>query len=403
MKVRQFFDLTYCSNIHPGENWEEHFAHLKKTVLPLKEVLAPKQKFGLGLRIGNQASKDLLDKTLLENFKDWLKQRNLYVFTLNGFPYGAFHVQMVKEKVHQPDWTTTERVSYTKRLFSLLKALIPAGEEGSISTSPIGYKPGFNSKDEQVDAFKKGAHHLTEIIIFLRELENEGFNFHLDLEPEPDGLLENSTDVINFFNNYLIPIALEKFNGSDNECFTPEDVCKYIRVCYDVCHFSVVFEEQVLAIKRLTEAGIKIGKIQLSSALKVLVDERLSPEKAISDLKKFNEPVYLHQVAAKKSNGEITRYADLQHLLEDPIPDGIQELRSHFHVPVFLEEYEGLSSTQNEIVTVINNLMKGGWCKHLEVETYTWDVLPKALQMNVTDSIERELKWVISTIEDSFK
>ena len=141
MLINDLFHLSYCTNIHPAETWEATFQSLQKYLLPIQSKLAPNKKLGIGLRLSNQASIELNQRNHLEAFKQWLNNHNLYVFTMNGFPYGAFHQQRVKDQVHQPDWSTKERFEYTKRLIDQLAYLLPEGMEGGISTSPISYKP----------------------------------------------------------------------------------------------------------------------------------------------------------------------------------------------------------------------------------------------------------------------
>src|SRR4051794_9931301 len=122
--------LTYCTNIHAGENWHEHFDALKKNFPSIKERISPFQPMGIGLRLSNEASIELVNEENLSDFKIWLHEQNAYVFTMNGFPYGGFHNTRVKDNVHKPDWTTNERVAYTLRLFEILKELLPEGMDG---------------------------------------------------------------------------------------------------------------------------------------------------------------------------------------------------------------------------------------------------------------------------------
>jgi len=117
--------LTYCTNIHPGESWTETFHNLKKYIPGIKQEVSPDSPFGIGLRLSDKASRSLLEEANLQDFKKWLEENHCYVFTLNGFPFGSFHLQTVKDRVHQPDWTTKERLDYTFRLFKILAALLP--------------------------------------------------------------------------------------------------------------------------------------------------------------------------------------------------------------------------------------------------------------------------------------
>jgi hypothetical protein len=105
-----FGHLTYCTNIHSGETWTDHFGQIKQYIPGIKKTISPNHSFGIGLRLSNTASLELQHKKSLNNFKQWLKQEDCYVLTMNGFPYGSFHNTKVKDQVHVPDWTTSERV-----------------------------------------------------------------------------------------------------------------------------------------------------------------------------------------------------------------------------------------------------------------------------------------------------
>ncbi|NAS12095.1 metabolite traffic protein EboE [Poritiphilus flavus] len=393
MHLNQKFHLTYCTNIHPGQDWNTTLHGLKTYVPGIKAQLSKDQPFGLGLRLSNRASEELGTGQELLEFKKWLDDEGIYVFTMNGFPYGNFHNEVVKEQVHSPDWTTTERLTYTKRLFDQLAVLLPEGINGGISTSPISYKYWYPGEGQKKDAFTKGAKNLVELIINLYKLEqNTGKYMHLDIEPEPDGLLENSDEVVAFFQDYLLPIALEELKGplGLNEQESREMTLKYINVCYDVCHFSLAYEDAAETFKRFEEEGIKIGKIQVSAALKILF-EGFERDAIWESLSQFNEPVYLHQVTEKQPDGVHT-YSDLPEVLYSS--KAFTELRAHFHVPIFLEKFPPLYSTQDQILDVIAYLSENPVSEHLEVETYTWDVLPAELKKDISTSIVREIHWL---------
>ncbi|MEM9143221.1 MAG: metabolite traffic protein EboE [Bacteroidota bacterium] len=394
MDIKGAYHLTYCTNIHPGQDWETTFDSLKQYVPKIKEKVAPDTAFGLGLRLSNAASEELDQGARFQEFKDWLDDNGVYVFTMNGFPYGNFHNERVKEEVHRPDWTTRERVVYTQRLFKQLAQLLPAGMSGGISTSPISYKHWHSSPQLVEAAFQKGAEHLTEIVLQLYRLEHEtGKYLHLDIEPEPDGLLENTQEVLDFFEMYLIPKAAAILQDTlARDTSEMERLIKrYITVCYDVCHFSLAYEEPEDSFKRFSEVGIRVGKIQVSAALKIKYDAE-AQEDIWKYLAHFNEPTYLHQVTEKKDDKVIT-YNDLPTVLERKAP--FTELRAHFHVPIFLERFDTLFSTQDHILKVMDYLKKNpAISEHLEIETYTWEVLPLDLKRNLGESIIREIHWL---------
>src|SRR5690606_2033482 len=124
-----------------------------------------------------------------------------YVFTMNGFPFGAFHDTRVKEDVHTPDWTTAERLRYTKRLFDILAQLLPEGIDGGISTSPLGYRYLYNHEETVWRAMRNRATaHMIEVAAYLHQIrEEQGKELHLDIEPEPDGVLETGPEFIEWF------------------------------------------------------------------------------------------------------------------------------------------------------------------------------------------------------------
>ncbi|WP_416445900.1 metabolite traffic protein EboE [Leeuwenhoekiella sp. A16] len=392
MLVNNKFHLTYCTNVHPGENWDLTFKSLKEYVPGIKNSLT-EDKFGLGLRLSNKASEELGTGDVLNGFKKWLDDNDIYVFTMNGFPYGNFHNERVKDLVHAPDWTTDERVIYTKRLADQLAILLPNDLDGGISTSPISYRHWHKTEDATNNAFEKGAENLSQLIVHLHELEERtGKYIHLDIEPEPDGMLENSDEFLQFFSDYLLPIAIDHLKqelGSDSRK-AKELIYRYITICYDVCHFSLAYEEPKETLQKLAENGVKVGKIQVSSALKILFNKG-DNEEIWETLAQFNEPVYLHQVT-QLIDGNVKTFNDLPDILAKKAD--FEELRAHFHVPLFLEKYGALYSTQDHILKVIAYLKDHAVTNHLEVETYTWDVLPAELKTDLGESITRELGWL---------
>ncbi len=385
--------LCYCSNIHPGESWVETFNNLKLHTTKVKKKVTH-AAFGIGLRLSNQATIELLAKQHLDEFKNWLKSQNMYVFTMNGFPYGAFHNKPVKDQVHHPDWTTNERLDYTLRLIRILTELLPENIEGGISTSPISYKHWYSGaiKNNKVD---EACEHLIKIAYELIKIkQTTGKTIHIDIEPEPDGILESSKDCINFFNKKLIPVGKNILSKQLNiKTKTAEKKIKdHIQICFDVCHFAIGYEEPETALKNLINAGINIGKIQISSALSSGELTLLNRNSIKQQLKQFNEPIYLHQAVVRKTNGTLSHFKDLG-LALDKLDNSWSEIRTHYHVPIFTNHFEELESTQLEIKKTIKACKKLNVSNHFEVETYTWSILPKHLQQNIVTSIAREIEW----------
>ncbi|MEL7039193.1 MAG: metabolite traffic protein EboE [Cyanobacteria bacterium J06592_8] len=388
--------LTYCTNVHPGETWLEVFENLKQYIPALKSRLQV-ENFGIGLRLSHQAAQQL-NVEELNQFKAWLDEQDLYVFTLNGFPYGGFHNQVVKDKVYAPDWTTPERTNYTKHLANLLAELLPEGIQGSISTLPLSYKPWFQNVSEMNEVLKQSTLNLVEVVVELVSLHQKtGKLIHIDLEPEPNGLIENAAEVLDFFENWLLPKGGKELAKQLNISVSAAEILlrEHIQVCYDTCHFSVVYDEPKKVFQQFQQAGIFIGKIQISAAIKnQLPQDKSEREKLGKYLLGFAESTYLHQVVADHGDGQFQSYQDLPDALQDLTETTAQEWRTHFHIPIFNQSYGLLQSTQDDILKVFD-LLQTNPCPHLEIETYTFQVLPEQLKTDLLSSIQREYEWVL--------
>lgn len=413
--------LSYCTNIHAGDAWDDVFPELRRQLPLVRSTLARSGPMGLGLRLSNNSLESLRQPEKLEVFRQWLAEQDHYVFTLNGFPYGAFHGQRVKEDVYKPDWTEESRLIYTCQLATLLCELNPPEHYGSISTLPGTYKDWMMPGTEE-----RISHNLVQAVAHCVKLaETTGVTIALALEPEPCCMLETVAETVLFFRNHLFcNRALDELmslTGLDRNA-ADAAMHRHIGVCYDVCHSAVEFENPAHAIARLQSAGIDIVKIQLSSALEILQVN----EASLRHLARFDEPVYLHQVVERRGN-QLTRYTDLRtaiaasrHRMDarstldpalqmainsslppaattslKPISEADTQWRVHFHVPVFVDRTEHFSTTQSSLSHVLQLQKLSGFCRHLEVETYTWDVLPEDYrQQPVSQAIARELNWV---------
>lgn len=395
--------LTYCTNIHPGEEWSQVFANLKQYIPPLKARLAPEQPFGIGLRLADVATRELLQGNTLADFKSWLSEQDLYVFTLNGFPYGGFHRQIVKDQVYAPDWSLKERLDYTLRLINILAELLPSSMEGSISTLPLSYKPWFKGNQLfQTSIINSATLHIAQVVAeMVRIRTNTGKILHINLEPEPDGLIENAAEVIDYFQTHLLPTGgayLAKHLEISQEAAVAF-LLDHVQICYDTCHFAVEYENPASVLQQFQAAGIKIGKIQISAALQVNIPTDIKQRhQLIERLRPFAESTYLHQVIASEPNVRLRHYPDLEAALPHLENSTASQWRIHFHVPIFIRDYQLFQSTQEDIVNVLNLLKTNNFCNHLEIETYTWEVLPQQMKLDLPASIEREYEWVLSLL-----
>jgi sugar phosphate isomerase/epimerase len=395
-------DLTYCTNIHSGESWQEVRANIASHCLSLKSSISHQAAFGIGLRLSAAAAEELLQGSELQNFKAFLDERGLYVALINGFPYGSFNCGVVKSKVFAPDWREDSRVRYTLNLIRILANLLPAGIDGGISTMPLSYKPWISGDESESKPWQQITANLTHIAEVLVRLQREtGKIIHLDIEPEPDGLVENTAELIRFFNGPLTHVGVPLLAGLVGISKKESKQCLFdhIRVCFDTCHISVEYEDPIDSFQKLADHGIGIGRIQVSSALHVRLGKAAEiREQLLVQLKPFAESVYLHQVIEQDIDFTLHHYPDLSDALASPPRPTSTEWRIHYHVPIFMGQYGSLSSNQQTNREVLSAVANSGITSHLEIETYTWDVLPSPLKIDLLPSIEREYRWVLNEI-----
>ncbi|MGC6426407.1 MAG: metabolite traffic protein EboE [Akkermansiaceae bacterium] len=383
MKITEHQHLAYCTNIHPAESWEETWAVLKTDVLTVRDRISPHESFAIGLRLSARAAEELIgdNGTNLRLFKAWLIEENCYVFTINGFPYGAFHDTRVKEKVYQPDWTTEDRLTYTNNLFVIIAELCPEDSGGSVSTLPGSFKE-FGADENLIFSKLYACARLIETLAL-----ESGKDLHLGLEPEPLGHFENTEETLAFFGRF--------FDWCTDQSLDVELLKRRVGINYDTCHFALEFDDCASSLQALQGAGLRISKIHLSNALSF--DPRSLA--ALEAIEPFDEPTYLHQVILKHPNGSLTRHKDLPDFFssEMPVSNAPTEGRIHFHIPLYSEPLEPLGSTLDHAEAALAFLKQAPQtCPHLEIETYTWGVLPDHLQKPLTDQIAAEFEWVLA-------
>jgi sugar phosphate isomerase/epimerase len=367
--------LGYCTNIHAGESWDEVHDVVRTKVSAVKARVSPDAPLGVGLRLSARAAETLEAPAELARFQETLAARGLYVFSINGFPYGAFHGTRVKENVYRPDWAEPMRAEYTIRLARILAALLPDSvRAGSVSTVPLGFRAEGVAGARgaaMADALRRVARELAALA------DQTGKRVVVALEPEPACALETTPGAVRFFEEQLFAGAAGR-----EAC-----VRAHVGVCLDACHAAVEFEDAKEAVAELEGAGIAIAKLQLTSAI-----EARGPE-ARARLGRFAEDTYLHQCVVRHADGSLSRHLDLPEALGQAFRED-DVLRTHFHVPIFLERLGVLNGTQGFLRDLLALVRARAVSEHLEVETYTWDVLPaEHRQPSVIDDVARELTW----------
>lgn len=356
--------ITYCTNIHPAETLEEVRQGLERYARRVKAAVSPEAPFPVGLRLSGQASRELADGDVGLRFGQWLEAAGLVVTTINGFPYGRFHHTPVKEVVYLPDWRDPERAAYSLRLARTLASWLPEGGRGSISTVPVGFRRGFpeSAMPQALAAMRRTLEELAAL------KKATGRTICLAVEAEPGCVVETTPEMVALFDR-LDPDGMYR---------------EHLTVCYDCCHQALQYENPEASLASLDAVGIRVGHVQVSSALHLDGAD-------LSRLSRFVEPVYLHQAVARLKHGGLRRFDDLPEALAADW-DGVESWRVHFHLPVFVASLPECATTQGFLTRILPHFAPG---TPMEVETYTWSVLPGELKTpDVVDSIVREIEWV---------
>lgn len=366
-------------------------ANLERYLPDIRHAMNPDGEFGIGLRLSAAAVAELSAGDAVSEFKSFLADNQLYVFTINGFPYGPFHGTQVKEDVYLPDWQDSERLRYTNQLADVFARFLPAEELGSISTVPGAFSARVTSEDDIWAIAQNMVKHVAHLVELHR---GTGKSIVLALEPEPCCFLETIDQSVAFFRDYLFSSQAQS-QLAELVGVVPSEakalLRKHLTLCLDLCHAAVEFESYDACISDLRAAGINIGKLQISAGLRL---ENVTTD-TIKLLRPFEDNVYLHQVV-ERHNGVLNRFPDLGDAFAALSDDSAQrEWRVHFHVPIFLDELGDFSSTQFFVREALDKHKTDPVSSHLEVETYTWNVLPEQYRSQTMDAaILRELQWV---------
>jgi len=369
--------LAYCTNVHPAEDLDGVLDQLRRFGEPVRAALGT-ERLGMGLWLADTAAATLAaDPGEVDRLRRGLDRRGLEVVTLNGFPYRGFHAATVKQAVYHPDWTQPRRLAYTLNLASVLAELMPDDAvRGSVSTVPLGWRDPWpewaqRAALDQLDRLTEG---------LATVAARTGRPVRAGLEPEPGCVVESSAE------------AVDRLGAIDHE---------WAGLCLDACHLAVGFEDPVTALGRIKGSGLPVVKAQASAALHAEHPADPATRRALAS---FAEQRFLHQTRERAGDG-LRRRDDLPGALEgdpggeDALP-GDGPWRVHFHVPLHAEPQPPLRSTRAELGATLDALFGGPTAvtDHVEVETYTWGVLPSAARptddAGLIDGIAAELAWV---------
>src|SRR5690606_16618579 len=300
--------------------------------------------------------------------KAFLDERDMYLYTVNAFPYGPFKNTVVMENVYEPDWRSDERASYTKQVADILAEVCVPGIEPTIQSPPLGFKPRVTGPDV-VAAYTRQVIGTVAHLVKIRERTDR--IVRLALEPEPACFLETTEEAVDYFTNHLYA----------------DDAVKSLAE-----QTGISRNDAVTALRTLADRGIPVFKLQEAAAVRV---PEVTQEK-VDALRPYTDTVYLTQTVERR-DGELRHFLNLTDAFEawERDPGGQREWRTHFHVPVFLDDLGDFKTTRFAIEDALKFHKENKLSPHLEIETYTWDVLPEHLKTgDIVDYVTRELEWV---------
>lgn len=389
--------LTYSTLVHAGDTWDDIWASARKFLPQVKKNVSPNAEFGVSLRISHATSEVLVaSPEKRAELRKFLDDSGMYLYTVNAFPYGPFKNQIIKEQVYEPDWASERRLQYTMNVATILADIAPGHVNPSIQTPPLGFKPNVTSEAvvaAYAENIRKLATHVNNIHRY------KGRTVTLAIEPEPACFLETTPETVDFFNNYLRTeksyVNLAAKTGATLEN-AQAIMARHVGIVYDICHQAVEYEDITQSLQTLMDEKIGVLKLQEAAAMMIPQVTR----ELVEAVRKYAKTIYLTQTHQRTPDGKITRYLNLEDAIAAWEKKPVEcEWRIHFHVPVFLEDLGPFKSTRYAIAEALAFQKKHRLSDQLEIETYTWDVLPDELKTgDIVEYVTKEIDWVKSQL-----
>jgi hypothetical protein len=344
MNLGRLGHLAYSTLVHPGDTWDEMRASLETYAPAVKERVSADEPYGVSLRLSGASAATLAaDPAERARLRNWLADRDMYVFTVNAFPHGPFKGRTVLEDVYEPDWSTEERVAYTNQVADVLADITPPSVSPSIQTAPLAFRAGAAD-------LPKITNNVLRTVAHLVDLERRtGRRVKLALEPEPFCLLETTEETIDYFRRQVwSPAGIRALCALTGQPASEAAglVRRHLGVVFDIGHQSVEFEDIGASLRSLRDAGVPIFKLQAAAALRV----PSVTEEAVAALDAFTDTIYLSQTTEAR-DGRLTRMLNLTDAIAAwrTDPAGPREWRTHFHVPIFLDDLGPFRTTRSGI------------------------------------------------------
>jgi hypothetical protein len=391
--------VGYSTNVHRSRRLADIYRYLREFTLPIKQRVYGESSAGLELHLNIGTTKDLMEPRAREKFRAFLVEAGLVLFSVNAYPLLDFHARRVKETVYLPSWAERKRARWTSAIARVVADLIPDGLHGSISTLGGCFRPHSHGPA----TFRKlAANYLEALSAFLAVERERGKQLVLAVEPEPETSFETCAEVVAFFEDYLLPLACERWKRKGSRSRIEADLRRVFTVNLDTCHLSVLFEDQEANLRTLAAGGLKLGKVHVTNAVELRRPFR--SRAAYQDLREMDEPRYFHQFCGSDSEGRVIwrgiDLSDLPRRLDPLLHPRVTAIRSHFHVPLYLRRYRRLYTTQDDTARALHAVRRAGECEHLVLETYTWPLLTRDGNRSekLIEGIAKEFRWFLGLL-----
>ena len=369
--------LTYCTNIHPGETWAEVRGNLERHVLAVQAAVAPDRPLRRRApAVGAAAARRSQRRRASASCELPRARTDLYVFTINGFPYGAFHGARVKEQVYAPGLAGRAPARLHATAWRRSSPTLLPADAGSTAASARCRARFGRGAGSPATARRSPSDCCGTSRRWSRSRRDRHDASRSALEPEPWCVLETVADAVAFFGEHLFSrrrrarlAALHRTRAAAERGGAAPPPRRLLR---RLSHGGRVRGSRRRARARLAAAGIAIVKVQVSAGM-VRDARRRDDDGPHARARAFADDVYLHQVVERRGDAAPT--------LRRP-PGGARaprtatsvarEWRIHFHVPLF-----------REALGLVAQHAAAGWPRccarsaraaydgHLEVETYT--------------------------------
>ncbi len=361
--------LAYCSNVHAAEDAAGIVAQLGRFAAPVRERLGA-SRLGIGLWLAADAARELrADPDALGALRDALDEGELEVVTFNAFPYRGFHAPVVKEAVLPPglDRRGARRL-HPRCRGALRRAPARRHRRGVGLDDAARLARGWSDADAAA-----ARERFAGLAGQLADLERTtGRTIRVGIEPEPSCVVETIDEAVDALSVSTRTGSAWRSTPAITRSPSTIRPMRWMRSSAPACGSSSASSRAPCAPRR---RGSAAGRRRLEE---------------------FVEPRFLHQTREPRSSpGQVHGTDDLPEALAGGLP-AEREWRVHFHVPV---HEGGPETTQAELQAWMAALVgrPAARVHHLEIETYTWTVLPEDRRPvgegGLIDGLTREVAW----------